>query len=113
MSTQSVIPLSPAPNCAAGEPIWHSDFSGGALFGNTATIVSQQKRRLVESIKTYPDSGIISYAQNREDILLWRALHDVDDGFYVDVGAQDPSHDSIYKEPKSLPQVANYILKLG
>ena len=48
-----------------------------------------------ESIETYPASGIISHAQNREDVLLWRALHDVEDGFYVDVGAQDPSLDSV------------------
>jgi FkbM family methyltransferase len=44
---------------------------------------------------TYPASGIISYAQNREDILLWRALRDVPNGFYVDVGAEDPTQDSV------------------
>ena len=43
----------------------------------------------------YPTSGIISYAQNREDILLWRALRDVPDGFYIDIGAQGPTQDSV------------------
>jgi FkbM family methyltransferase len=43
----------------------------------------------------YPASGITSYAQNFEDILLWRALHEIEDGFYIDVGAQDPSHHSV------------------
>jgi FkbM family methyltransferase len=37
----------------------------------------------------------ISYAQNFEDVVLWRALKDVRDGFYIDIGAQDPERDSI------------------
>lgn len=37
----------------------------------------------------------VSYAQNFEDVLLWRALHDVEHGTYVDVGAQDPVVDSV------------------
>ncbi len=37
----------------------------------------------------------ISYAQNFEDVMLWRALRHVDRGFYVDVGAQDPIVDSV------------------
>ena len=44
---------------------------------------------------TYPASGIISYAQNREDILLWRALHDLPNGFYIDLGAEDPTQNSV------------------
>ncbi len=32
----------------------------------------------------------ISYAQNFEDVMLWRALSDVQNGFYIDVGAADP-----------------------
>ncbi|KAA0072046.1 FkbM family methyltransferase [Rhodanobacter sp. T12-5] len=38
-----------------------------------------------------------SYAQNYEDIMLLRALHDVTSGFYIDVGAQDPVNDSVTK----------------
>ncbi|MDD2809711.1 FkbM family methyltransferase [Rhodoferax sp.] len=37
----------------------------------------------------------ISYSQNREDVMLWRALKHVTPGFYVDVGANDPSDDSV------------------
>ena len=37
----------------------------------------------------------ISYSQNREDVLLWRALQHVEHGFYIDVGANDPSDDSV------------------
>jgi FkbM family methyltransferase len=37
----------------------------------------------------------ISYAQNFEDVMLWRALKDVPDGFYVDVGAYSPTLDSV------------------
>lgn len=33
----------------------------------------------------------ISYAQNFEDVLLWRVLKHVERGFYIDIGAQDPN----------------------
>lgn len=44
---------------------------------------------------------MISYAQAKEDVLLWRALarrvhHDV--GFWIDVGAYDPEIDSVTNE---------------
>jgi FkbM family methyltransferase len=39
----------------------------------------------------------ISYAQNSEDVLLWRALGHVKDGFYIDVGASDPVEHSVTK----------------
>lgn len=38
---------------------------------------------------------MISYAQNFEDVMLWRALGHVEHGFYVDIGAQDPVVDSV------------------
>jgi FkbM family methyltransferase len=37
----------------------------------------------------------VSYAQNFEDVILWRALKHVEKGTYVDVGAQDPVVDSV------------------
>ncbi len=37
----------------------------------------------------------ISYAQNFEDVMLWRALRTVERGFYIDVGAQHPDIDSV------------------
>ncbi|SEN36317.1 methyltransferase, FkbM family [Pseudomonas sp. ok272] len=39
----------------------------------------------------------ISYAQNFEDIRLWRALKYYDNGFYIDVGANQPTLDSVTK----------------
>jgi FkbM family methyltransferase len=39
----------------------------------------------------------ISYAQNNEDVLLWRALGHIKRGFYVDVGANDPVEHSVTK----------------
>ena len=39
----------------------------------------------------------ISYAQNFEDVMLWRALKHVENGFYIDVGANDPEEDSVTK----------------
>ena len=37
----------------------------------------------------------VSYAQNFEDVMLWRALSDVKQGHYIDIGAQDPVIDSV------------------
>ncbi|CAH1746777.1 FkbM family methyltransferase [Thauera humireducens] len=39
----------------------------------------------------------ISYAQNFEDVMLWRALGHIERGFYIDVGANHPSEDSVTK----------------
>ena len=39
--------------------------------------------------------SFVSYAQNFEDVMLWRALQDVRRGTYVDIGAQDPEIDSV------------------
>jgi FkbM family methyltransferase len=39
----------------------------------------------------------ISYAQNYEDLILAGILREVSDGFYVDVGANDPTLDSVTK----------------
>jgi FkbM family methyltransferase len=41
--------------------------------------------------------SFISYAQNHEDVMLYRALREVKEGFYIDVGAQDPVIDSVTK----------------
>lgn len=38
---------------------------------------------------------MISYAQNFEDVMLWRALKQVNNGFYIDVGAWSPNLDSV------------------
>lgn len=40
---------------------------------------------------------LVSYAQNGEDVVLWRALRGVERGRYVDVGANDPEMDSVTK----------------
>ncbi len=46
-----------------------------------------------------PEAGserqFISYAQNFEDVMLWRALGHVSPGTYIDIGAQDPIIDSV------------------
>lgn len=39
--------------------------------------------------------SFISYAQNLEDVVLWKALKNVKNGFYIDVGANDPIIDSV------------------
>ena len=39
----------------------------------------------------------VSYAQNFEDVMLWRALKHVERGFYIDVGAAWPDEHSVTK----------------
>ncbi|MES2320234.1 MAG: FkbM family methyltransferase [Pseudomonadota bacterium] len=41
--------------------------------------------------------SFVSYSQNGEDVLLWRALKHLARGFYIDVGANDPVADSVSK----------------
>lgn len=45
----------------------------------------------------WSNTHFISYAQNKEDALLYRALKHVERGCYVDVGACDPLRDSVTK----------------
>lgn len=40
---------------------------------------------------------MISYAQNFEDVILWRALKEIPHGRYIDIGGQDPIIDSVSK----------------
>jgi FkbM family methyltransferase len=40
---------------------------------------------------------LVSYADNAEDVLLMRAFHDHPDGFFVDVGAGDPTSGSLVR----------------
>src|SRR5665811_1404967 len=39
----------------------------------------------------------ISYAQNLEDVMLWRVLKHIDQGYYIDIGAAWPNEHSITK----------------
>lgn len=40
-------------------------------------------------------ANFVSYAQNYEDVMLWRAFRSIKDGFYIDLGAGDPERDSV------------------
>jgi FkbM family methyltransferase len=48
-----------------------------------------------ENRNAQPDRRFVSYSQNFEDVMLWRALRHVKSGFYIDVGANDPVADSV------------------
>ncbi|MBA2778989.1 FkbM family methyltransferase [Billgrantia kenyensis] len=39
--------------------------------------------------------SFVSYAQNFEDVMLWRALKEINNGFYIDIGAWSPDIDSV------------------
>lgn len=49
------------------------------------------------SAKETPVKPFVSYAQNLEDVMLYRALKHVEKGFYIDVGAWRPVDDSVTK----------------
>lgn len=40
---------------------------------------------------------LLSFAQNAEDVVLWRALGHIGEGCYVDIGANAPDDDSVTK----------------
>lgn len=61
---------------------------GGDL-GGTHRIIRTKPHAMPEEF--------VTYAQNAEDLMLWRALRHVERGFYIDVGAQDPAADSVTK----------------
>jgi FkbM family methyltransferase len=44
---------------------------------------------------SFTSEPIVSYSQNAEDVRLWRVFREIEDGFYVDVGAADPDVDSV------------------
>lgn len=48
-------------------------------------------------VPSTPAERFVSYAQNFEDVMLWRALGHVQRGFYIDAGAQSPDTDSVTK----------------
>lgn len=50
-----------------------------------------------DRLPSVSDGPFISYGQNREDVVLWRALGSVSPGRYVEVGANDPVKFSITK----------------
>jgi FkbM family methyltransferase len=44
-----------------------------------------------------PGVRVVSFSQNAEDVRLWRVFRDVENGFYVDIGANDPATWSVTK----------------
>lgn len=67
------------------------------LLPQAAAVVRIQVPTKLNPAPVPPELGITSYAQNFEDVMLWRALGRVEKGFYIDVGAQDPIIDSVSK----------------
>ena len=51
----------------------------------------------IESEIASGNDTFVSYSQNYEDVMLWRALKHIKGGFYVDVGANDPVTASVTK----------------
>jgi FkbM family methyltransferase len=67
------------------------------LMPQAAALLGPPAAHITNTPPKPPDVGITSYAQNFEDVMLWRALGRIANGFYIDVGAQDPLIDSVSK----------------
>lgn len=52
-------------------------------------------QKIITLIEGYGIVTFFTYAQNFEDVRLWRALNNVTNGQYLDIGAQDPIIDSV------------------
>ena len=52
---------------------------------------------MVHNSPMSPVLNLISYAQNGEDVVLWRAFNEELAGFYVDLGAGHPTRGSVTK----------------
>lgn len=95
---KSVMSLSPPSKPAHSAPAEDAHFYRKPILTATSRVVTEAPCLQEASAKggdKYPATGIISYAQNGEDILLWRALRDLPNGFYIDVGAEDPTQNSV------------------
>ncbi len=93
-----VMSLSPPSKPAHLAPAEDAHFYRKPILTATSRVVAEAPSLQESSAERggkYPASGIISYAQNGEDILLWRALRDLPNGFYIDVGAEDPTQNSV------------------
>ncbi len=65
--------------------------------GETALTLEEAIAAAKEEESPWTKPGITSYAQNLEDVMLWRALGHIENGFYIDIGAQHPVTDSVSK----------------
>ena len=61
--------------------------------------ISQDARAFSKTVSRPPavwdGEPVVSYTQNVEDVRLWRAFGKLDGGFFVDVGAGDPTNGSV------------------
>src|SRR5262249_55301667 len=88
--------------CAIDPVRNHNDLGRCDPVGSTVCLSRQalQSRQANHAAQCSPQVGsnrmpFVSYAQNFEDVMLWRALKHVDKGFYIDVGAAAPRDDSV------------------
>ncbi len=61
------------------------------------SVYNQLKLLGIENVDFYYRERVISYAQDNEDIILYHVLKDINDIFYIDVGANDPLFISVTK----------------
>lgn len=89
--------LAAAPLSLGSQPVLNSSTKNSEPASSPPSYVGPDASVLSETGGNPVVPGIRSYAQNLEDVMLWRALKHVENGFYIDVGAQHPVNDSVSK----------------
>lgn len=62
----------------------------------TSTLLPEMSKK-IESCAAEWQGSFISYSQNQEDVVLWRALRHITKGLYIDAGAGWPDKHSVTK----------------
>ena len=59
--------------------------------GNSEIVRNGSAHRADQAVEPeMQDISFVSYAQNFEDVILWRVFRDLGPGFFIDIGANDP-----------------------
>ncbi len=66
------------------------------LYEYAVSLFDLQFQKTQDSISN-TSRTFVSHAQNLEDVMLWRVLKHVEQGFYIDVGAWSPDLDTVTK----------------
>ena len=72
-------------------------FASGLLIGTKMKIRKNPEKINRTNIKKLDFNNFTSYSQYLEDFVLYCIFYDIENGFYIDVGANDPNHISVSK----------------
>src|SRR5665647_1684669 len=91
MSARGMVPRGPTGVAYDTDAAILSGPSRGGSASGRVSAASGPALRRASMIANVPHDPIVSFAQNREDVVLWRALGGVTAGRYVEIGANHPT----------------------